>query len=1629
MAYDHTNQSALMTALTEGQYELYALLQSEGLMAGKNEELSEVIEELADDQKHRLKQAKLQYFGKTDDSHIIYLLSKSRLGIGQEKKELGTILELYKKLDAIPEISTILKVVEHCEGAVIIFDFNRDSVIDVDPTKCSATRGASYFETSHIYVGAKDHSTVLGTLAHELTHLAIQVCYNNQCNPYEALDAQKKCAFDKIVAKCPRGPGIDNIIDRVFNYKKCDWSAELIVCVPHLLAHYKEEQGKQLLTQQAPELFSFYKQHTQEDLRNFVANVAAVKARRQVQHVNGLLGKLDEIERSNVWLSDECLLNDDIINVQDIQILGSSLPRLTLLNLYQVLKRKQLSISDIKSGYIFVSAKQFKNQKIARSVLEAFQAVVHPTLIIDCSYEYDKSETHLWSTINRFSEKKRIIFIAATDVAQSLEMKLKEYKAKIMPDREYTWSDLTPKSQKELLESTVCFQGSMVSLNELISAESPVTKILPVADLIEEKTLEIGKPVLTSVIDGCIKNCYIPRTFNHQVAIKKDIFEKKFSDDLLATTEQEFRKFCQDKSQKNVHWLLKDKKGRLIWQQSRGSLKALHEYIDTQNPVPYPPENLDEFLEQAHCQKLMLIADKAGMGKTTVLTHLSEKIKQKLPTYWVVRVGLSDHTDVLEDLAKQEMGTNEFLSEKVLKLHDPFEKELFKRCCQGLEEATKVVLMFDGFDEISPKYKETVLDLLQDLNPQNQHWLDQLWVTTRLHLREDLEDHLQQLCYTLEPFSEESQVGFLKKFWHQHLKLQEGNQQLETYARALIELSQLISDKEKEFTGIPLQTRMLAEAFEEEVKNFCLSQNSEPELPKQLCLVDLYKKFIENRWNIFTSKGEIAKELDCKIMMSAVNIPKNHQKLALEILIPELKDRVSILEESNMLAPDEISRIGIVQYVDDKPHFIHHTFAEYYVADFLVTQLTKETCFLVEVLNTLFKILLEADYGVIRLFVDGLLVNLEKSKVVKQVREEIYKIWKVEVKKEQQLTREELKTVLYLAAAQANAHTIDFFFSSLKATSHSDTIQELLLHILCYERNAWLVAARRGHLQTLETLWGWGNEVKVNLKHNLLLAKDKNKKNAFQIAGEEGKIEILEKLWDWGREKQVNLKDDLLLSKDRYGETAWHQAAMNHNNEILEKLWSWGREEQVNLKDDLLLSKGSRGRTAWHLAARNDNKEILVKLWSWGSEERVNLKDDLLLSKDRNGETAWHIAATNHNKEILEKLWSWGREEQVNLKDDLLVSKHRNGETTWHLVARNRNKEILEKLWSWGREEQVNLKDDLLLSKGSRGRTAWHLAARNDNKEILEKLWSWGREEQVNLKDDLLLSKDRNGETAWHLAAMNYNKEILEKLWSWGREEQVNLKDDLLLSKDRNGETAWYIAAMYQNKDILEKLWSWGREEQVNLKDDLLLSKYRNGETTWNLAVSNDNKDILEKLWSWGREEQVNLKDELLLSKDLEGRTAWHIAVLNGNKGILEKLWSWGREEQVYLKDDLLLSKGSTGRTAWYLAARNNNKDILEKLWSWGREEQVNLKDDLLLSKDWIGQTAWHLAAKNGKKEILENLWSWGREEHVNLKDDLLLSKNSDGVTAWHLAAINGNKKILENLWRWGREEQLNLRY
>jgi hypothetical protein len=302
----------------------------------------------------------------------------------------------------------------------------------------------------------------------------------------------------------------------------------------------------------------------------------------------------------------------------------------------------------------------------------------------------------------------------------------------ITTDEQLTWRDLTPNSQTELLEKTVNFQGRRIALNQLISAKS-MTNSFSLPDLLQEKEIRIGEKPLRSASRGYNEKYYIDRTFSHNIVIRQDILsakkEGKF-DDLLASNEQEFKELCQEKAERNVHWLVQEETGKLIWQQSQGNLTTLRKYMDVQKSHSYAPSDLDKLLQHAKQQRVMIIADKAGMGKTTVLTHLSKIIKENYPAHWLVRIDLNDYTELFEAQKVNKMDKRwvlEFVSKEVLKLESHLEKELFKKNFEG-NEINKVVFMVDGFDEISPDYKETVFDMLQVLK---QTSLEQLWVTTQ----------------------------------------------------------------------------------------------------------------------------------------------------------------------------------------------------------------------------------------------------------------------------------------------------------------------------------------------------------------------------------------------------------------------------------------------------------------------------------------------------------------------------------------------------------------------------------------------------------------------------------------------------------------------------------------------------------------------------------------------------------------------------------------------------------------------------------------------------------------------------------------------------------------------------------
>jgi ankyrin repeat protein len=1071
-------------------------------------------------------------------------------------------------------------------------------------------------------------------------------------------------------------------------------------------------------------------------------------------------------------------LNNDFLNNEERRVLQLRMVHgdawTGLIKVYQVLKKTPSMTPRLSEGqYTILTLEHLLtvNQMVNLNTL--IESTSTHLLMVSCNSSQPHNDEDkqtfqiIFNTLKQKSSVKMIFTTRSTDATVNfLQDIAKETLSTgfVTRDEQLTWSDITTGLQLILLEKTVNFQGSKIALNKLISADSPVTKCLPLLHLLGEEYLMIGgEPVSNSNCNYYNEKYYIDRIFHHQVAIEQNILDdemrEKFSE-LLASTEEEFKQLCQENPKRNVHWLTR-KPGELFWQQSQGSVEKLRKYIRTHISHKYAPNDLDRFLEQAERQRVILISDTAGMGKSTVLTHLSKQIKQRFPAKLVVRIDLNDYTDELDELKtleKEQIDKEkaiEFVSDKLLKLKPGLEMELFKQCCEQ-KQKVRIVIMLDGFDEISPSYKDIVLDLLQALR---QTEVEQLWVTTRPHLRHKLEDNLQQFSYTMEPFSEKNQVEFLTKFWSlqnwftklENEDVEANKRKLETYAQNLIKkLAQSISDKDREFTGIPLQSRMLAEAFDEEVKTFCQSDEAVPELQFKLDLFGLYKRFIRRKYDIYQeekSKAKVSNVTEIRRRDRELEFMRNdHQLLALKVLFTEEELALLQIHRECTFEDEDLNLIGIVQVsYEGKPHFIHRTFAEYYVADFLVHQLTNSSNTPQQVQDLILqKIFLEKYYRVIRVFMDGFLSTPTKE-ILKQYGNWIYDL------------RTDYVHILHTAAREGNRNIVGFLLDSLQEAEHTDTVKEFLLAQDHYGRTAWHLAAEWGNTVLLQKLWEWAKQTltREEIKSKLLLGEIQNKKTAWKIVTRRRYIQAIEKLWEWGKEVLTTeeLKNDFFFAKGVDRRTAWQDAAMQGNTGLLQTLWD-GVEKEITPEEfskKLLLAVDKTGTTVWHNAAERGDIELLKRLWGWAGEKLTPgmLKNQVLLGKSSWKENVWHVAAEAGNIQVMEKLWEWANEKLSpdELNNKLLLGKDHKKRTAWHVAAEAGNIQLLEKLWQWAKQKlnPQKLKNEVLFVKVHDKKSAWDVAVHQGNKEVFGKLLEWAKQEltQAELNNRDLFFKKR----------------------------------------------------------------------------------------------------------------------------------------------------------------------------------------------------------------------------------------------------------------------------------------------
>ncbi|XP_069687940.1 uncharacterized protein [Periplaneta americana] len=934
----------------------------------------------------------------------------------------------------------------------------------------------------------------------------------------------------------------------------------------------------------------------------------------------------------------------------------------------------------------------------------------------------------------------------------------------------FKFKQLDQMSQEKILDSEINFQGFDISLKTLVKSTTLFHTIT--SDIVTGiKEVKVGDKLADD------DDSYIPRTLLRQEHISKGILSVKGTErvavsemsihelqklvppgeiveqfSICETSDlhkcryiiindlEDFRKLCEMFN--SFHWL-KNNGDNLIWMQSKGKLAFIRRHIlQNVGPVMYTKVNEISKLPQ----NVVLVVAEPGMGKSTELSHLASELKQGNPTMWVVKVDLYDYTD---HLSKDQPSTLELLL-RAGKFNTEFERSLFKH---EIHHDGNITVMFDGFDEISPNYAEKVITILKILAATH---IKKIWVTSRPVMRENLERELSTLAYILKPFSRDDQREFLLKLWK---GAHTGPHDLKNLVSSLLRVTaRSLNDKQRIMTGIPLQTKMLAEAFWEDAQHYCAT--GEHRLPLKLDVLQLYNMFVNRKWQLYYEKNMVD--------ITRVGLSENFQDLrdvfeqchmSCALLTVLEHDEVRKLHNSETIMKQVQAfltkfRTGrdktgiVIDVINDRAIFIHRTFAEYFVALWFAENFRHVT----EYLKTK---IFEPNFQIVRKFFNRILaqkftlhtaiLNHDKCTV-----ETLMSAQTLDVN----VRDEGGRTPLYLAVM------------SLIEDDPNSVVQQIIAILLEYGANpgikdkvfGWRPLRLADKIRTSPYIFGLLLDKKAS-SSDLVLARqeipgnDMYVQDVLRIAARHGFVKLAKFVFECG----IRVGHSIMVVSDNRSEccaTMLHEAARYGQLRLVKYL--------IDHKADIEARDSSMNeRTALMWAAERGQLGIVEYLIKRGSN--VNACDEY-------GYTALLLAARNAKLDVVKLLTQ---------HTDVMACDNE-GDSILHFAARSGSVELVTYL--------LNIGLDSNCRNRSQQTPLWQAALYGRN-QVTHLLCQKGA--------DLYIQDTFDGYTPLHVAAEKGHLRVVQCLICHGASASA---------LDKRGHTPLDVAVEYNNAEITEFL-------------------------------------------------------------------------------------------------------------------------------------------------------------------------------------------------------------------------------
>ncbi|GAB6022752.1 hypothetical protein CHUAL_006847 [Chamberlinius hualienensis] len=1428
-------ESAAFVALQRKQFEIYAVFMSKGIRC-KDATERYIITELTVEEKSQLKQLLLPNFPDINNAVIWFLLSKTRTANNRGNCRMRDIERYYTELNKIPEISVIFSVIKCRDRLDIIFDFSQDSVIDVDPTQSESVSGVSYYLEGRIYIGAADNDDrfIMGTIAHELTHYAMQIVFSNSTKPYLKVDEIRERQFSEIIDEIKTAYDdaidMDRIIERTFEcYSVSQWPCELIVRVNHMLAHYYNVDNYEKLRKQVPQLLEYYRNQVIPCCDAYVNESYFYKPRNDILLLNSSYNISPE--QSNVKFQQHLDLHSSISKINNSILLVSTCS--TMLSSIKVCQ--SLSHLNIPNDrFLILNFEIYCKQSV--EVLELLytdacmlSVIVNDSVLCPDETSWNGFFTNVTQLMQQKPSMKIILVIRQIDQSFFEKLIKTHFQFEVVEDGNLSFSDLSEETQNYLLNKKISLQGKYVLFNKFVSNNNFDTISVDIIEkLTSNELIRVGNDVALSA--GYDKNIYVERDFKCFGKFDLEMLKSDTEEDIIAISNitlqrlkqltnchNQIRRFDErnlfenDKfiildeikafdqfdelitdvytRKLNVHWfILTD--DDLVWQMSKGKLLNIRKFVKVEII------NESKLCSLVSNQKVVIITDIAGGGKSTALSHLALFIKETYDDIWVVKIDLNDFTSTFERKmnAKSQFSPREALrfiydSQFVTRRHSDqskFEENFFR------SNADKVVALFDGFDEINPDYTEIVKTLL---HATIKAGINQIWLTTRPYCKTTLEDEFQCFSYHIMPFNETNQIEFFTKYMTS--KLRWANTEVYTLNSYAVDFRNQIKKNlpRKLLTGNPLQIQMMAEIFLDNCNAASRSPNWSNLIDKDMKLSDLYKQLFRKKFNIY-QKNKL--KVDYTVIGNKSAFQKNfrkfletHQVAALSVFFNSKEAQLLkefVFGNGKEFIFNHIEVYGVVtHFTDSKPQFVHLTYVEYLIATVVKSVLLNHLkSHISDIL--LLNVLSKESFQMIRAFLNEIIEpEAIPLKTLKHIKKRFKYLWKTDgIKKSE--------TILYTAVNENNCAIVRLLGQCLKGS-------KLLLPLVTAAPNFKLpvlhLAAKSGNAKMVDILV---NDFKVNVN-----SVDDSGYTPLHISVINNNLDVVKILI-----KKYNAN---LHAINNNGCTPLHEAAISNSPKMVHFLLNncssnmllqfnnatSSNQETLNKHKEIVkliiqnyigYATATDGDTPLHMAVIRNNIKLIKIL--------IDNYDADVDSSNNDGRTPLHEAVINNNIAIVTMLiedfqanvdavdingntplhWSV----MINSLEMFTLLSHRFNANVYtvdnerctllHLAAARCDKEISRENSILDNEQIIRkLVTNFHLdvdAKNSDGCTPLHLAAGGNNKEVVKMLIR-----EYNAHVNVV---DKDGQTPLHLAAFANNTEIVDMLVD-GFNADIKIKD------------------------------------------------------------------------------------------------------------------------------------------------------------------------------------------------------------------------------------------------------------